>query len=394
MPRKITEEAAVATMIARGTRPVEPFPGTQVPWRCECLICGEQSSPRYNDVVNKGTGPCNGKCRSQKIAQKNSRDGAEAAAVMRKHGWEPLEEYPGAGKPWQSRCIHCGVVKPKKLAHVQQGRGGCTNCAGRDVTAESARAVMIAAGLEPLVEFPGALRPWLCRCQHCGHIGSPCYSKVKMRGPQCWSCRSKKISRALQLDDEQATASMLERQLEPLEPYPGNVEASWKSRCMVCDTVLDPGPTLHNIRSGQGGCPTCAERGINPARRGYLYLVVNDDIGAFKWGIANIEQRIAQHVSQGWHPKARWNFDATRDAWEIERAVKSWIRGQGIPPAVAAGEMKYRGHTETARLADIDLALVIEFITKLAGGEPTTAQAEVLEGPSSQHPPGTAADAV
>lgn len=373
MARRIEAADAVEAMLARGTRPVEQFPGTQHPWRSVCLTCGEESSPRYNDVVNKGTGPCNRSCRSRKIAQKLSRDAAEAAMVMRSHGWEPLEEYPGAGKQWLSRCAACGVIKLKMLSHVQEGRGGCTSCMGLDVTEESARDLMVAAGLEPLVEYPGALRPWLCRCQDCGHIGSPCYSKVKMRGRQCWSCRSEAISQALQLDEEEATASMLQKHLEPLTPYPGGVETPWKSRCMVCDTVLDPGPTLHNIRGSQGGCPTCAGRGINPARPGYLYLVVNDVIGAFKWGIANIEQRIAQHVSQGWRLRARWNFDQAKDAWEIERQIKTWIRGMGIPAAMAAGEMKYRGHTETALLSDIDIAEVIAFITALAGTDPAPA---------------------
>ncbi|MFF1439268.1 hypothetical protein [Streptomyces sp. NPDC058295] len=45
---------------------------------------------------------------------------------------------------------------------------------------------------------------------------------------------------------------------------------------MKCETVLDPGPTLHNIRGSQGGCATCAERGTDPTKPGYLYLVVHD----------------------------------------------------------------------------------------------------------------------
>lgn len=40
----------------------------------------------------------------------------------------------------------------------------------------------------------------------CGHIGFPCYSKVKMRGHQCYSCRSVALSNALRLTDEEATA--------------------------------------------------------------------------------------------------------------------------------------------------------------------------------------------
>ena len=210
MARKILEADAVKAMLERGTQPLDPFPGTQKPWRCRCLTCGEESSPRYNDVVNKGTGACNGTCRSKKIAAKLTRDASAATAIMISNGWEPIGDYPGAGKPWPSTCRECGVIKHKRLSQVQVGAAGCTNCAGRDIDDESARKVMLDAGLEPLVEYPGGLRPWLSRCMICGYMGSPCYSKVKIRGHQCYSCRSANLSRALRLTDEEAAASMLE----------------------------------------------------------------------------------------------------------------------------------------------------------------------------------------
>jgi hypothetical protein len=197
-----------------------------------------------------------------------------------------------------------------------------------------------------------------------------------MRGHQCYSCRSVALSNALRLTGEEAAASMLERQLEPLESYPGGVEIPWRSRCMLCDTILDPGPTLHNIRSGQGGCPTCAERGINPAKPGYLYLVEHDEHAALKWGIANIEQRIVQHVSQGWRLVARWDFELTRDAWEIERQVKSWVRSQGFPSALSADQMKYRGHTETVLTEDVSFTKIRDYIVRLAGHESTVSASD------------------
>lgn len=294
---------------------------------------------------------------------------------MLQWGWSPLEDYPGAGKPWSARCIHCGSIKPKRLAHVQKGRGGCTNCAGRDVTDEHARKSMSEADLEPLVDYPGSLQPWLCRCMRCGHVGNPTYAKVRLRGHQCWSCRSEKIAHALRLSEEEAIASMLEKALDPLVPYPGSTESPWKSRCKKCETVLDPGPTLHNIRGSQKGCAACAERGIDPNKPGYLYLVVHDGHQALKWGIANIEQRLAQHLSQGWTLVARWDFDLTRDAWAFERQIKAWVRGQGIPKALAADQMKYRGHTETAYLADINLQLLSAYIASLTGRRPESLQA-------------------
>lgn len=176
-----------------------------------------------------------------------------------------------------------------------------------------------------------------------------------MRGRPCYSCRSVNLSRALRLTDEEAAASMVERSLEPLEQYPGGVEIPWRSRCMLGETVLSPGPTLHNIRSGQGGCPTCAERRINLAKPGYLNIVEHDEYVALKWGIANIDQRISRHVAQGWRPCCLLEFDLKRDAWEFERQVKSWVRNPGFPAAVSAAQMKYRGHTETVLTNDVSI---------------------------------------
>ncbi|MFE3263682.1 hypothetical protein [Streptomyces sp. NPDC059215] len=370
MPRKVTEGDAVLAMLGRGAHPIEPFPGTQLPWACRCLTCNEVSAPRYNDVINKGTGVCNKTCRSLKIAAKLIRDGANAAAVMLSYGWETLEEYPGAGKQWSARCVHCGVIKPKRLSHVQKGRGGCTNCAGRDVTDETARKLMSEADLEPLVEYPGSMQPWLSRCRRCSHIGMPTYAKVRFRGHQCWSCRSGKISETLRLDDQEAISSMLTGALEPLVPYPGSTDLPWKARCMKCETVLDPGPALHNIRGLQGGCPTCAQRGINPAKPGYLYLVVHDGHHALKWGIANSEQRVIQHASQGWELVSRWDFDLTGDAWAYERQIKTWVRGQGVPQALTVDQMKYGGHTETASLRDVELDHVLRYVESLTSRRP------------------------
>jgi hypothetical protein len=370
MPRNIDAEEAFNAMVERGTRPLVPFPGTQKPWKCQCLTCGEMSCPRYNDVVNKGTGACNKTCRSKKISAKLRRDGAEAAAKMLEFGWRPLEDYPGAGKRWSCRCIVCGVIKPKRLSHVQEGLTACTNCAGRDISDESARQLMLQADLEPLVEYPKSLQPWLCRCRRCGHVGTPTYAKVRARGHQCGFCRADKISDALRLDEGEAVASMVAKALDPLVAYPGSTELPWKARCMNCEAILDPGPTLHNIRGAQGGCSVCAERGINPAKPGFLYLVAHDEYQALKWGIANLEQRLSQHLSQGWELIARWNFEVTGDAWAFERQVKAWVRNQGIPRALNADQMKYRGHTETALLADISLLTIQEYIESLVGRAP------------------------
>lgn len=110
---------------------------------------------------------------------------------------------------------------------------------------------MLQADLEPLVEYPGSQKPWLSRCLRTGHVGRPTYSHVKARGHQCWRCRNETIGMALSFTSDQASAMMQDAGLEVLDAYPGSMKP-WRARCLGCDSPVRP--TLHNIRSGQGGC--------------------------------------------------------------------------------------------------------------------------------------------
>ena len=45
---------AKKTMIAAGLKPLEPYPGRHTPWKCQCLECRRQVSPRYGSVSRGG----------------------------------------------------------------------------------------------------------------------------------------------------------------------------------------------------------------------------------------------------------------------------------------------------------------------------------------------------
>jgi hypothetical protein len=48
---------------------------------------------------------------------------------MKAAGYEPLEEYPGAGRPWQ--CVHepCGNEVRARLQKIRSDEGCCAHCA-------------------------------------------------------------------------------------------------------------------------------------------------------------------------------------------------------------------------------------------------------------------------
>jgi hypothetical protein len=91
MPRRLPSCEAVDIMRRCGLEPLDPYPGTSQPWRCRCLACGREVTPRL-DNVRVGSGACR-YCTGQAV------DPSDAMTQMRLAGFEPLEAYPGAVRP-------------------------------------------------------------------------------------------------------------------------------------------------------------------------------------------------------------------------------------------------------------------------------------------------------
>jgi DNA-directed RNA polymerase subunit RPC12/RpoP len=179
---------------------------------------------------------------------------AAAVEVMRAAGLEPLDPYPGTGKPWRSRCVTCQRDVSPTLASVKRG-AGCKYCAGKAVVPEEAVQVMRAANLEPLTPFPGANKSWPCTCTTCGREVSPSYGAVRTGG-SCRYCAGNAV-----VPDE-AAAHMRSIGLEPVEPYPGTYPP-WRCRCLVCGREVSP--TYGAVRAGRSnGCRYCRGRTVDP----------------------------------------------------------------------------------------------------------------------------------
>ena len=54
-----------------------------------------------------------------------------AAAIMRAADLEPIEPYPGSGRPWLCICMVCGTEVSPRLNGIRQGQGGCIDCGAR-----------------------------------------------------------------------------------------------------------------------------------------------------------------------------------------------------------------------------------------------------------------------
>jgi len=256
-------EQAAAVMRAAGLEPLEPYPGSSAPWRCRHLACGREVTPRHAHI-RRGEGPC------KWCAPNAPVDPARAATEMRAAGLEPLEPYPGVDTPWRSRCLTCGQATRPTLGCLRRGQGGCRPCgrraAGAAIRLDAAQATaeMRAAGLEPLEPYPGTKVPWRCRCLTCQSEVQPCHGDVRDRGSGCRYCANRARGLAQRHDGDQAVADMRAAGLEPLEPYPG-LKKPWRCRCTTCGRPTSP--AYGGIRAGQGGCRHCADVNAGRARR-------------------------------------------------------------------------------------------------------------------------------
>jgi len=350
--RKIGDVTATEVMISAGLKPMEPYKGAGAPWKCECLICGNQSTPTLHSV-KKGTGCkyCSGNAKL---------DAKEASDVMFKADLQPLESYVNSSKPWKSKCLKCGKTVSPTLSAIKQGQGSCRYCARVKVDEEDALKNMILANLQPLESYEKNGKPWKSKCLKCGKIVSPTYSAIQQGQGGCVYCSGKKV------DPEDAEALMLEAQLQPLEPYKSH-DTKWKCKCLNCEKIVFP--RYDSIKTGQGGCIYCAGRGINMNVPSYLYLITNESLHSHKVGIGNYKKandRLSKFNQHGWLTYRVWNFKTGGEAWKVETSVFRVIRKElGLPVYLSKIEMPAtEGHTETISSDSITLLELERIIRK------------------------------
>ncbi|GHA77309.1 hypothetical protein ACIQRS_05215 [Streptomyces termitum] len=189
MSRRIDPDAAAAVMRAAGLEPLEPYPGWSAAWACRCLKSAHRIAPTYGSVRSGATSGCRRCGRAAAAARKLAAGSERAEADMRGAGFQPLEPYPGAAARWRCRHLACGRVVHPRLFSVRAG-SGCLACAGRaPVDAAVAEAELRAAGMLPLVPFPGRVRtPWPSRCTRCGRTGAPSLNNIRRGQGACVPC--------------------------------------------------------------------------------------------------------------------------------------------------------------------------------------------------------------
>jgi hypothetical protein len=395
--KRLDPAVAAARMREAGAEPLEPYPGADAPWRCQCLTCGTVGHPRLSSIDRQGTcRPC-GRLRANastrlRALSKAQLDPDGAVQLMRDAGLEPLTEYPGANTPWACCCHRCGHEVSPSFASVRSGRG-CRHCAsadrgraqrGRSVAergnadydADRVVQVMRDAGMEPLVEYPGRNAPWPSRCLVCRTVGSPRLTGIQGGQGGCVPCGQAKVaaaSRARRVDEAAAAAEMTGAGLTPLVPYPGAVRR-WKCRCDGCGREV--APTLMSVRRGSG-CRYCATHGLDLTAPALLYVISHPVWGAHKVGIGacvGYNSRLTQHERAGWELAESRVFPTGWAARDVEQAVLDRLRAAQLAPYLDAATMP-NGWTETcdaARVTAAELCAMVEAETDRAAATAVT----------------------
>ena len=351
---RVDEHDAIGLMKTSGFITLAPYPGSNKPWKSECLTCKKITSPTYWNV-SRGIG-----C---KFCSGRAVDPKDAIMAMKLRGFRTLEPFPGAVKPWLVKCLTC-KREFKTSFHSLSTRTNCKYCSNVAVDELELLKRLKDLKLKPLEKYKSAKIPWKCKCLVCNHIVQPTWNRIKQGRGHCAYCAQRRV------DIPMALKSMKAFGLKPLVEFPGS-NKPWKCKCSVCG--LEVSPRWGDLQQGQGGCSNCADWGLNYGKPGYIYLITHESLNAHKIGIANsykskkYDDRMYQHERQGWVLYKKAKFETVQKASDIETSVLKWLRLQvGLPAFLTPKQMPKSGHTETVDATEIDLPTIWAKVEKLS----------------------------
>lgn len=164
-----------------GFEPLAAYPGSHAKWRCRCKRCGKAVAIRLHDVrQGHGCAHCAG------LAPMSL---AKAKRLAKAANREIVGDFQNGGTFVLMRCLACGHEAKHRATMLPNVKGSCNHCKPtRRLSPDEAVELMRAAGLEPLVAYPGARKPWRSRCQTCKQIGQPQLANIRQGQSGCRTC--------------------------------------------------------------------------------------------------------------------------------------------------------------------------------------------------------------
>lgn len=291
---RIPPKSAAQQMRRAGLTPLIEYPGVTAKWRCRCRRCKKIVEPRL-DSIRRGQGGCRF-CARATAARALRLPRAEAVRLARVAGFEPLEPYRNSVSKWKCRCKTCGNESAPTLGNMKRGHR-CKFCDGRTLPLNSATLVELLTkhDLVALEPYRGSLNPWKCKHLTCGAIVRVRIAGLRHqgRGP-CDKCGRASGTAKKRHAESRVREVLHAAKMTPIDPLRySNRSSKLSCICNMCGNSITP--QLASLLKGSG-CKFCAPYGFDPARSGYLYVLVSGDQKWGKFGIThNLEQRINQH---------------------------------------------------------------------------------------------------
>lgn len=356
----------------RAAEPLEPYPGVDKHWRISCLLCEQESTIKYRQMVRSNDPACD-------YCAGRGPDLEALHLLMTTSGAVPLVPYPGVDKVWDARCMNCNESISPRVSALRAGQGACGYCSQRRTNPARAVEVMRQRRLEPSGPYPGVDAPWPSTCLECGCHVSPSFRTVREREIGCQYCDDRVIN------PDVASAVMREAGFTPLSPYPG-AHSPWPSQCRQC--LRESAPSYSGVRAGHG-CRYCADYGFDFSSPAVLYVLLHPAWQAIKIGICGADRtRLIQHGRQGWQlvtdasgRDAVWDVPDGMTAWTVEQAVLNLWRSELSPdPAIPKIAMPQGGYTETIHASYVDLEQLVDQIeARLAERSALSARARLAQ---------------
>lgn len=345
--RAVDPKDAIASMKSRGFKTLKPYPGAVKPWLVQCMTCKRKFETYFHSSkTTSGCKYCSGVVLSEKYI----------GEVLKRLKLKPEVEFPGVSTPWKLRCLRCKRVVSPSFSHLtrrDRNVGGCVFCSKRRVHMDDMLDLLREKKLKPIGQFKNGKTPWICQCLKCKRQVFPRMSDLRQGQSGCIYCAG------LRIDEKVAIKVANKNGFTPIVPYPG-AKIGWDCICNVCGQVSKPHYT--SMQQGINRCKFCATGGFDFKSPAIVYLITNSKLGAHKIGVAGAAKhnvRLKKHKKFGWGVYKYREYVNGLEAFNVETEVLKWLRNKKkILPYLTIEQMPQSGWSETVDASEIDLATI------------------------------------
>ena len=148
------------------------------------ITCGTESE-RSLKSIKTGAGFCKGCTKNRVLTE------VEALEVLDEAGFEPIGKFVNVDTPWESRCKKCGKILTPTIHTLKSKGSGCAYCNGVRVDPDDAVKLMISAGYTPLEPYRNNKVKWKSKHEVCGKVVYPMYNSIQNGQGGCTDCADK-----------------------------------------------------------------------------------------------------------------------------------------------------------------------------------------------------------